>query len=222
VRDGIRSLLTGYDEVVSESTVLGVLVDDLHPRLYVRDEVRRQQRALLSERGVANGEPYVVCCPGAAFGSAKLWPPDRFARVLDDVHAERGWRAVITGGPGEEALVAEVARFSRTASISLADAHGSLETLKALIADARLLLVGDSGPRWVAAAFDVPCVSIMGPNVPELTASSLELAEVVRLDLDCSPCARRVCPLGHHRCMNDLEPERVSAAARRVLAITHA
>jgi lipopolysaccharide heptosyltransferase II len=219
MRDGRRFPIPTAHLHRDVAGLLGVLVDNLHPRLYVRNEVREQQRALLSERGIAGGEPYVVCCPGAAFGSAKLWPPDRFARVLDDLHAERGWHAVVTGGPGEEPLVGEVARFSRGGVISLADTHGNLESLKALIASARLLLVGDSGPRWIAAAFDVPCVSIMGPNVPELTASSLELAEIVRLDLDCSPCAQRVCPLGHHRCMTDLEPERVVAAARRVLAI---
>ena len=85
-----------------------------------------------------------------------------------------------------------------------------------------ILLVGDSGPRWYAAAFDVPCVSVMGPNFPELTASSLEFAEIVRYaapgELECAPCLERVCPLGHHRCMRELAPERVVAAMERVLA----
>jgi heptosyltransferase-2 len=84
---------------------------------------------------------------------------------------------------------------------------------------ARLLLVGDSGPRWYAAAFDVPCVSVMGPNFPELTASSLELCEVARVEeLECSPCLERVCPLGHHRCMRELAPASVLRAVDRVLA----
>jgi heptosyltransferase-2 len=198
--------------------LLGLLVDDLHPRLAVRDELREQQAALLAERGLARGAPYVVCCPGAAFGSAKLWPPDRFARALDLLHDQFGWRGVVTGGPGEEALVGSVAAVSRRGAISLANTPRSLESLKALVAGAQLMLVGDSGPRWIGAAFDVPCVSILGPNVPELTATSLELCEIVRLDLECSPCAQRVCPLGHHRCMQDIAPEMVVAAARRVLA----
>jgi len=67
----------------------------------------------------------------------------------------------------------------------------------------------------------VPCVSVLGPNIPQLTASSLELCEVVRVGgLACSPCARRTCPLGHHRCMHELAPEAVAAAADRVLART--
>ena len=196
----------------------GVLVDDLHPHLGVRDELRERQRALLGEAGLAPGEEYAVCCPGAAFGAAKLWPPERFAAVLDRLHDERGWRGVVTGGPGEEPLVEAVAACSRRRAVSLAKSERNLELLKALVRDARLMLVGDSGPRWVAAAFDVPCVTILGPNVPELTATSLERCEVVRLELECSPCAQRTCPLGHHRCMQGLAVEAVAAAVQRVLA----
>ncbi len=197
----------------------GIQVPDLHPRLTVTAQTRAAQASLLESVGLGLGEPYVLCCPGAAFGAAKLWPPEHFARALDQLTEARGWRAVITGGPGEEALMDEVARRSKRSAISLSGVRRDLDSLKALVHDAQLLLVGDSGPRWYAAAFDVPCVSVMGPNFPELTATSLEFAEVVRLEgLECSPCLERVCPLGHHRCMRELSPERVVAAAGRVLA----
>lgn len=196
----------------------GIRVDSLHPRLHVRDEVRERQRATLRELGIDLARGYVVCCPGAAFGAAKLWAPDRFAAALDRLYDDHGLRAAVSGGPGEEGLIGAVCAASRRGAVSLGKSERNLETLKALIADAELLLVGDSGPRWVAAAYDVPCVTIMGPNVPELTASSLELCEVVRVDLDCSPCAERVCPLGHHRCMTSVTVEMVLAAAERMLA----
>jgi heptosyltransferase-2 len=203
--------------------LVGLEVPDLHPRLAVRDEIVREQRERLTALGVAADADaeagYVLCCPGAAFGAAKLWPAERFAAVLDALHARHGWRGVVTGGPGEEALVEHVARSTRHGAISLADEPRDLERLKALVRDARLLLVGDSGPRWYAAAFDVPCVSVMGPNFPELTATSLELCRVVRVEgLACAPCLERVCPLGHHRCMNDLGVASVLAAALDVLA----
>lgn len=198
--------------------LLGVLVPDLHPRLGVRDEIVERERARLERLGIARTQGYVVCCPGAAFGAAKLWPPERFARALDALHASHGLRAIVAGGPGEEALMDAVARASTSGALSLAAEKRDLAGLKALMRGAQLLLVGDSGPRWFAAAFDVPCVSVMGPNFPELTASSLELATIVRLEgLECSPCLARVCPLGHHRCMNDLPVERVVAAARELL-----
>jgi heptosyltransferase-2 len=218
MREGRRVPIPTAHLLRDVAGLAGVIVDDLHPRLYVADGERARQQAELRGLGLRADEPYVACTPGAAFGAAKLWPPERFARALDLVHERYGWRGVVSGGPGEERLIDAVAGASRSGAISLASRPRSLETLKALVRDARLLVVGDSGPRWVAAAFDVPCVSVMGPNFPEYTATSLELCEVVRVDLDCSPCARRVCPLGHHRCMTEIEPERVVEAARRVLS----
>ena len=216
VRHGRRAAVPTAHLQRDAAGLLGIAVPDLHPRLAVTLEEEERHRAQLAELGL-EGE-YAVCTPGAAFGAAKLWPPERFAAALDELFERHGWRGVVTGGPAEDPLVEEVARRTRHGALSLAGHPRSLGMLKPLVRDARLLLVGDSGPRWVAAAFDVPCVSIMGPNVPELTASSLEWCEVVRReDLACSPCARRVCPLGHHLCMRGLELERVVAAAERLL-----
>jgi len=182
------------------------------------DAIVSRERERLVRLGVDLERGYVLCCPGAAFGAAKLWPPQRFAAALDRLCELHGWRGVVSGGPGEEALIDAVAGASRRGVISLAGEARDLEGLKALVRAARLLLVGDSGPRWFAAAFDVPCVSVMGPNFPELTASALELASIVRIEgLECAPCLERACPLGHHRCMQDLGVERVVAAALEVL-----
>jgi len=222
MREGRRVPIPTAHLLRDVAGLAGVLVDDLHPRLYVTDGARARQQAELRGLGLGEGEPYVACAPGAAFGAAKLWLPERFARALDLVHERHGWRGVVSGGPGEERLIDAVAGASKSGAISLASRPRSLETLKALVRDARLLLVGDSGPRWVAAAFDVPCVCVMGPNFPEYTASSIGLCEVVRVDLDCSPCARRVCPLGHHRCMTEIAPQHVVEAAERALGRAHA
>ena len=198
--------------------LLGVEVADLHPRLSIADETRARLTEVLRGAGRRADERYVVCAPGAAFGAAKLWPPKFFAIVLDELFEQRGLRAVVTCGPGEENLVREVVRAARTDVISLADAPRDLVLLAPLIEGSELLVVGDSGPRWLAAAFDIPCVSIMGPNFPELTASSLEWCEVVRReDLECSPCLRRTCPLGHHECMRGLPPSRVLSTALGLL-----
>jgi heptosyltransferase-2 len=217
-RDGRRAPIPSAHLMRDAAGLLGIHARDLHPRLVATEDERARNRAELARLGLAQGD-YVVCAPGAAFGAAKLWPSERYAAALDRLHANRGWRAVVTGAPSEDELVADVARRTRHGACSQAARPRDLGTLKALIAGARLLLVGDSGPRWVAAAFDVPCVSIMGPNVPELTASSLEWCEVVRVEgLACSPCAQRRCPLGHHRCMAEIGPEPVVAAAERLLA----
>jgi heptosyltransferase-2 len=218
-RDGRRVPIPTAHVQRDVAGLLGILPPSLHPRLHLDDAVRADARAALERAGLGAGEPYVLCAPGAAFGAAKLWPPRHHAATLDALHARHGWRGVVTGAPGEEPTIAAVAAECRHPVVSLAAETRDLVRLKAWVEGTELLLVGDSGPRWYAAAFDVPCVTVMGPNSPELTASSLEHCEVLRLeDLECSPCLERVCPLGHHRCMRDLRPELAIEAAERVLA----
>ena len=220
-RDGRRAPIPTAHLLRDVAGLLGIQTPSLHPRLYPSDTARAAVRASLARLGLGDGAEYALCAPGAAFGAAKLWPPEHHAAVLDHLFARFGWRGVVTGGPGEEASMEAVVRACRHPAIGLGDEPRDLERLKVLVEDAAFLLVGDSGPRWYAAAFDVPCVTIMGPNFPELTASSLERCEVVRLQgLECGPCLRRRCPLEHHRCMRALGPERAIAAAERLLART--
>jgi heptosyltransferase-2 len=203
--------------------LFGVLPADLHPRLHVNAEARRAARARLETLGLPGGVRFVLCTPSAAFGAAKMWPARHHARALELLYERSGLHAVVTGAPGEEGVMQAVARACRTPVIELSSVPRDLELLKALVAEAALLLTSDSGPRWFAAAFDVPCVTVMGPNFPALTASSLEHCEVVRVEeLECAPCLERVCPLGHHRCMEALEPTWVVAAAARLLGRTNA
>jgi heptosyltransferase-2 len=218
-RDGRRAPIPTAHLLRDVAGLLGVHTPDLKPRLAFDDGLASRSAEILRTAGLEPGEPYALCAPGAAFGAAKLWPPESHAAVLDELHLRHGLRGVVTGGPGEEPTMQAVVAACRHPAVSLGDAQRDLELLKPLVAGSALLLVGDSGPRWYAAAFDVPCVTVMGPNFPELTASSLEWCEVVRLpDLECAPCLRRTCPLEHHRCMRDLAPERALAAAEGLLA----
>ena len=217
--DGRRTPIPTAHQLRDVAGLFGVQVPSLHPRLHVREETAAASCDLLTRLGLESGAGYVLCAPGAAFGAAKLWPPRNHAAVLDELFERRGWCGVVTGGPGEEPEIEAVVRACSHPAISLANEQRDLVQLGALVKDARMLLVGDSGPRWYAAAFDVPCVTVMGPNFPELTATSLELCEVVRLEgLECAPCLRRRCPLEHHRCMLGLEPARAIEASERVLA----
>jgi heptosyltransferase-2 len=205
------------------AALVGVLPSDLHPRLHVSKDVRGEMRARLAALGLDAGARYVLCTPSAAFGAAKMWPARHHGAALAGLRERHGLIPVVTGGPGEEPVMRAVAEAARAAGaadvIDLSDEPRDLERLKALVSDAALLLSSDSGPRWFAAAFDVPCVTVMGPNFPELTASSLERCEVVRREgLECAPCLERVCPLGHHRCMEALDPRAALAAAERLLA----
>ena len=217
-RDGRRVPIPTAHLLRDLAGLVGLLPESIHPLLDISDQAELRAHELLRSVGVSPSEPYVLCCPGAAFGAAKLWPPPRFAEALEAICKPRGWRAVVTGAPGEERLMDAVAAASPCA-VSLSAEPRDLASLKELVRGSKLLLVGDSGPRWYAAAYDTPCVSVMGPNFPELTASSLEHCEVVRVEgLDCSPCLQRHCPLDHHACMVELSSASVVDAADRVLS----
>ncbi len=216
-REGRRAPIPTAHLLRDVAGLFGIQVPGLRPRLHVAPETVARAREALLRRGLAPSEPYVLCSPSAAFGAAKLWPPEHFAMALDGLFERHGLRPCVTGGPGEEAQIEAVVRRCRAPVVSLLEEERNLSLLKAWVQGARLVLVPDSGPRWVAAAFGVRCVTVMGPNFPELTGSSLELCEVVRLEgLECSPCMERRCPLGHHRCMRELEPRAVLAAAERL------
>ena len=92
----------------------------------------------------------------------------------------------------------------------------SLEASKACLRRADMLVTTDSGPRHIASAFDVPTVVLFGPIDPAWSYNYASHTMEMFDQLDCSPCGKRVCPLGHHQCMNDLTPARVHNAVHRL------
>ena len=199
--------------------LLGIEVPTLSPILHISDTTRSSLEEALLGAGLGPGAQTVFCAPSAAFGAAKLWPPDRFAAALDALYDEFGLVGLVGGGPGEEQQLRAVVQACRHPVVSLEHTPRDLRTLKAVIARSKLVLVGDSGPRWYAAALNVPCVSVMGPNSPQLTSSALEVCRIVRRqDLTCSPCSQRTCPLGHHACMQGLPVDAIVSAGRELLS----
>jgi heptosyltransferase-2 len=94
----------------------------------------------------------------------------------------------------------------------------TLGELKSLIRRGDLLICNDAGPRHFAKAFGVPVVTVFGPTHPDWTATRYPWERIVRVELDCSPCQERTCPLGHLNCMKDVGVDVVYAACRELLA----
>jgi heptosyltransferase-2 len=161
---------------------------------------------------------YYVLAPGAEFGPAKRWPARHFsalARLLP-------WPCVLLGSAKESTLCAEIARLANAGKPGQClDLSGrtSLDTALAVIASARALVSNDSGLMHVAAAFGMPQVALFGSSSPLHTPPLNARAHVVWLKndpgyepaLDCAPCFARDCPLGHTRCLVDIQPARVLA-----------
>lgn len=165
----------------------------------------------LENRGIAPSDFVVGINPGATYGSAKRWYPERFAAVAAELAVAWDARVVITGGPGEIAIAADIERELSGSCVNLAGTM-TVRELMALIKRCDFFITNDSGPMHIAAAFGVPLVAIFGPTDHASTYPLAEHAIVVRETVACAPCMKRECPTDH-RCMTSVTPEVVVAAA---------
>ena len=145
-----------------------------------------------------------------AFGAAKLWPAEHFARLAQMVATQLDHDVLVLCGPSERQIAAEVVRRAdHPRVVSLAEEPLSIGLSKACVRRSRLMVTTDSGPRHFAVAFDVPVVGLYGPTIPIWGENPTARAVHLQLPLDCIDCRQRTCPLGHHQCMRDLTPELV-------------
>lgn len=158
------------------------------------------------------GKAWAGLNPGATYGKAKQWYPDRFVEVGRRL-AARGLRVAVVGGPAEAALGAQVAAGIGDAAASFAG-KTSLPRLAALVARCSLFVTNDTGPMHVAAAVGTPVVAVFGPTDPRTTRPFGDRFTLVQHKVECSPCLLRECPIDHP-CMRDLKVEQVWAACER-------
>lgn len=175
-------------------------------------------RPLPGREGGDDERPVVALSPGAKFGASKCWSPQRFAEAADRLIDECGAEVIITCGPGEEPIARAIAGAMKRRGHVLTDPLLTLGELKSLIRRCDLLIANDAGPRHIAKAFGVPVVTVFGPTHPDWTATNYPGERVVRVDVDCGPCQQRICPLGHHQCMELVSVDMVVAAAGELLA----
>ena len=177
------------------------------PRLAV-DAARRD--ATVARFGLAGDSPVLALAPGAEYGPAKRWPARHFAEVARR-HAGRGHRVWLFGSAKDAAITAEVVRL---AGVEAADLAGrtSLDEAIDLLSLASRVVTNDSGLMHVAAALDRPMAAVFGSSSPAYTPPLSARARVVSLNLSCSPCFKRECPLGHTDCLEKLAPEEVLSA----------
>ena len=156
--------------------------------------------------------------PGAAFGASKFWPVESFAQLARTLAQRRGCGVLVLCGPAERDIARRIADDSRSRHVfALGDSPLSLGLTKAVVRRLDLLVTTDSGPRHFAAAFGRPVVTLFGPTHIGWTETYYAKAVHLQKKVPCGPCQLRACPLDH-RCMRELSPEEVFAAADRLLA----
>ena len=153
--------------------------------------------------------------PGATYGSAKRWYPQKFAEVARAF--SDSYKIVLFGGPNEVEMANDIE--SRLHGVNVTNLAGktSVQELCAMIGGLDLFITNDSGPMHVAAAYQVPTVAIFGPTRHlETSQWKNEKSVIVRHDMECAPCMKRECPLGHHECMKSITSNEVIEAVKKL------
>ena len=171
---------------------------------------------LLDDEALAGDGPLIGFHPGAFFGGSKTWPPESYGELARRLAAKAQARILVLGGPDEVELAARVCDAAGGAAVNLAG-KDNLETLPAILARLSVLVSGDTGPLHIAALMGTRTLSLFGPTDPRRTAPRGQAHALLRRDLACSPCFKRVCPLSHHDCMNGISPEEVAGEVERIL-----
>jgi heptosyltransferase-2 len=158
----------------------------------------------------------VALAPGSV-APARRWPANAYAALSRRLLAD-GCDVWVLGGPSEKALAAEIVGDSKARDLTGSDIRDAILAL----ASAGVAVANDSGLLHVAAALGTPSIGIFGPMTAALWAPLNPLAAVMEINsgLPCRPCNENVCRLGHHRCLRDIGPDAVFAAARNALAAT--
>jgi heptosyltransferase-2 len=185
--------------------------------LFITPECQQRADGLLAKHEVGPETRLVGINPGGAFGSSKLWPAERFTTVADALVERHGFRIILFGSPAERPILEKIAGAMTHRPLLPEPGELDLDVLKPLVRRCALLVTNDTGTRHYAVAFDVPVVCIMGSTSPRYTDVNLEKQIVVRVDVDCGPCQKKVCTTDH-RCMTRITPEMVLHAADKLLA----
>jgi heptosyltransferase-2 len=183
-------------------------------RLVVPEEARGRAESALRSAGAKENAWRCAIAPGASYGAAKCWPPERFARLADRLISECGADVIFFGSPGEKEIAARIASIMKARPISLVG-ETSMRDLAALFACCAVFIGNDSGAMHMAAAAGLPVIGIFGSTDPEGTAPVTEQFSLIREVVSCSPCFLRRCPVDH-RCMTRISVDSVFTAAMRV------
>jgi heptosyltransferase-2 len=221
-RDGRRALLTDAVPLPKPGEI------PRHERFYYLEMLRRAGvipqmpesedirldtlKADYGQRNIAT--PVVGISPGAAYGTAKRWLPERFAAAAAGVARSLGGSVVVFGSAGERELCDSVANLVHQAGVPAHNLAGetTLREFIGLVAACRVFLTNDSGAMHIASASGVPTVAVFGATDDSSTGPTGPLARVIREPVECSPCLLRECPIDH-RCMSRVTSGRVVEVA---------
>lgn len=218
-RDGRQLLLTRAVDVPKAGEI------PRHERFYYLELLRRaglidalpaSEAIRLHSAAIPNGKRVIGISPGAAYGTAKRWLPERFADAAGALATARGASIALFGSKTERELCDQVAQLLNGHKVTNYAGQTTLAQFIDLASGCELFLTNDSGSMHIASALGVPTVAIFGATDDTTTGPTGQKARVVRHPVDCSPCLLRECPIDH-RCMTRVTAQQVVLAAEDLL-----
>src|SRR5216684_8882051 len=201
-----------YLELLRRAGWLDSVQDETFIGLRVPEEKRRSADEFLYKSGARQGALRIAIGAGASYGSAKCWPPPRFAEVANRLQSEADADVILFGTAAEARVVTAISSEMRRTPIDLTG-KTIIADLPALLSQCHLFIGNDSGAMHVAAAVGLPIVAVFGPTYPYGTSPVTPRCSLVQQKPYCSPCFLRRCPTDH-RCMTAITADTVEAAAR--------
>ena len=180
--------------------------------LYVSEPNRRRAAEFLVASGARQDSLRIAIGAGASYGSAKCWPPSRFAELVNRIRAQADADVILFGTANEAAVSRAISSELHRPPIDLTE-KTAIADLPALLSQCHLFIGNDSGAMHVAAAVGLPVVAVFGPTDPHGTAPVTPRSTIVQQKPYCSPCFLRHCPTDH-RCMRSITSEMVEAATK--------
>jgi len=191
-----------------ETTSLGKFI----PQLNVSPSAQQSVDKKLKAQNIYSESLYVLC-PGAEYGPTKRWPTGHFAKLAQLlINESPNNQVILLGSKNDQILAQEItSQVPQANNIHNWCGDTSLDEAIALIGMSKAVVSNDSGLMHIAAALKTPQVAIFGSSDPGHTPPLSDKAKVIWLNMPCSPCHKKECPLGHLLCLKDILPEQVLA-----------
>lgn len=218
-RNHYREARPVAERYFSAARDLGVTPDGNPPEFFLAPEAEREVAAWFAAASLAPDRPIVALAPGAAHAT-KRWPVEHWRQLVSRI-VDAGFQPVVVGGTDDAAVAAAVAQSDNGRVVNVAGRFG-LQGTGALLQRSAVLVSGDTGVMHMATAVGTPVVALFGPTVrPFGFYPYTQRAQVLEIALGCRPCSSKGgprCPLGHHRCLREIDAGVVYQAVRGSLA----